>query len=182
MKKVFAIPIFFLFVILFTAYVLFPKYQQAQRLERETQERQNLLTLISQEFEQGLEKLTSHTDSIEKIQTALPDEISLANLFNFFQQKSSENGLALAGIELGARGSATQGEETTTSKVEEDYFSLDVFGSYGSLKSFLKTFEGSSRLFEVENISVGEQDATIAAEDIIPGVLEYSILLKVYSK
>jgi len=43
-------------------------------------------------------------------------------------------------------------------RIQETVFSIEVAGSYDSLKNFLSVFEKSSRLIEVENISFSKPE------------------------
>lgn len=174
MKKSFSIPILLFISLILATYLFLPQYQefkeassQVEQMEAQVLETQRYFSNLSQ----VLENLRNYEDSLEKIESALPDDPSLASLLNFFQKKSSENGLLLNEI---SQPKITQKEvkKGILAKVEETYLNLSLSGSYSSLKGFLKTLEKSSRLIEVESISLD------IAEKGLP---EYNLLIKVYS-
>ncbi|MBI1866391.1 MAG: type 4a pilus biogenesis protein PilO [Candidatus Staskawiczbacteria bacterium] len=97
-------------------------------------------------------ELENSKESLDKIENAIPLKSQLADLIYFFQQKSTESGLIAKSILL-----TKFSPVTSESNMKEIVFSLDLLGNYQSLKNFLSLIEGSSRLFEVNNIFFGSQ-------------------------
>jgi len=104
-------------------------------------------------------ELEDRKESLEKIENAIPVKSQLADLIYFFQQKGTESGLIVKNILLNKVSPIT-----SESNIKEIVFSLDIMGSYQSLKNFLFSLENSSRLFEVGNISFGSQRSGQSSE------------------
>jgi len=97
-------------------------------------------------------ELNTYKDELDKIDSALPAEVSLPILFDFMQKTSMENGLILGDISSskGAISSLRSGGNTGIEKV-----SLSIFlsGSYSAFKNFLSAIYKNSRLIEVDSVS-----------------------------
>jgi Tfp pilus assembly protein PilO len=178
MSRVFAIPILFFLSFLFAIWGLLPKYTDFKNLKEEVAKKE-LSFQQKQKYYLNLQnisaELESYQDALEKIDSALPQEFSEASLLNFFQAEAAENGLVVK--TLGAVATPSQREKKektpkTPSKIKEHYFTLTVKGSINSFKAFLKGLEKSSRLIEIENISLQ------VSERELP---ELVLLVKVYS-
>ncbi|MFA6974328.1 MAG: type 4a pilus biogenesis protein PilO [Parcubacteria group bacterium] len=104
-------------------------------------------------------EMEDRKESLEKIENAIPAKSQLADLIYFFQQKGIESGLVVKNILLNKVSPIT-----SESNIKEIVFSLDIMGSYQSLKNFLSSLENSSRLFEVGNISFGSQQSNQLSE------------------
>jgi len=79
------------------------------------------------------------------IDSALPPEPSLPNLFDYFQKAASQNGLVLTEM--------TPAGTVSANGLRETRVILVMSGSYSSFKSFLSTLENSARVIEPESIS-----------------------------
>lgn len=125
-------------------------------------EKVSLLNELSQ-------KISQYQSEVQKINSALPAEPSLASLLNFLQLKAAENGLFLKKISSFSVSPFKEKKE-----IKEIGFSLEVFGFYPSFKNFLSALERSARILEVEKISF-----TSPAEKNTPYSSE--IIVKTYS-
>lgn len=174
MSKTFTIPILLLGALILATYFVLPQYQEFKRVNNQVNQIQTQVLETERYFSnlsQILESLRNYEDSLGKIESALPEDPNLSALLNFFQKKSSENGLLLKNIST-AKGGRREVKKGILAKVEETYLNLSLSGPYLSLKGFLETLEKSSRLIEVESISV----------DVLrEGLPEYNLLIKVYS-
>lgn len=163
------------------AFLIWPKYQELAlvqaEIERQSSELRNRESYL-EDLRSVSSKLEEHKDNFSKIDSALPSEISLPSLFNFIQQKASENGLFLKEIKLAgiqdfsltkelaaktepveeypAQGvsfqpSAVQSAEKTG--IKKIVMSCSLTGSYPAFKTFLSAVEKSARFVEVKNIS-----------------------------
>lgn len=175
MKRAFAIPIILFIAFLFGIYFLLPKYTEFKNL-RDKVSKQELSLQQTKTYYSSLQEISNqlenYKESLQNINSALPQEFSLASLLKFFQLKASENGLILKTFSTAAGSGEEKGEEEEKIKIKENYLSLDLIGSISSFENFLKTIEKSSRLVEVENFSFEE------TEEELP---EFTILIKVYS-
>jgi Tfp pilus assembly protein PilO len=174
MKRVIAIPIIFFVSFLGAIYFLLPKFGELKNLKDEVAKSETRFAEKQKEF-LNLQKISAelenYKESLTKINTALPQEISLADLLNFFQGKASSSGLIIKAINQ-TTSPQPIGKEEEKTKLQENYFSLSLVGSLASFEEFLKNVENSARLIEVETVSIEE-----AGE----GLLEFNLLVKVYS-
>lgn len=136
-------------------FLWWPKYQEFRnkRLEIEGKEAD---IRQKQEYFSKLEgfsnKLSEYTDEIVKVNSALPDDPSVAALFIFFQKISSENGLILENTDLG-RLFSPEALGVFDEEIKKMPFSVSVSGSYSALKNFLSAIYRNTRLVEVNSIT-----------------------------
>jgi Tfp pilus assembly protein PilO len=94
------------------------------------------------------EQLKTYKEELAKIDSAIPSEVSLPQLYDFFINRASESGLVL-------KNESASG--LTVSKtmpgLKELRFGLELTGSYENFKNFLKVLEKSARMIEIEKIS-----------------------------
>lgn len=102
-------------------------------------------TASLKDIEKELEK---YQGQLLKIDSALPAEPSVLDLFSFIEQKTQQNSLSLKEVRLG---------QITPSKIIQEIreinLSFSCAGSYPAFKSFLSNMEKSSRLIHVDSIS-----------------------------
>jgi len=174
MKRIAIIILIFL-SFLFSVYFLFPKYSEFKSLKGKVSEKESIIQEREAYFlylEDTLKTLEKYETAVKKINSALPDTSLPTSLLSYLQKKSSENGLILKALSQvkTAEAGATEGSEE--SRIKESHFSLSLTGSLPSFESFLKTLEKSSRMIEVEDVSLGQSQG---------GLLEINLSLKVYS-
>ena len=154
--------------------IICPYYSDFKLLKEKVSEQESLFQKQEAYFlnlEDSAEKLETYKESLEKINSALPETLSIASLLNFIQKEASENGLILKSL-VRIKGLETQTkEEGENPEIKESYFSFNFIGSPISFENFLKSIEKSSRIIEVENISLTKAEG---------GFLEITLLLKVY--
>ena len=176
MKHAFFIPILFFLCFLFLIYFFLPKYSNFRSLEQDISDIKISLgqkQAYFSELQSISNKLIEQRDVVDKIRAALPEEVSLASLLNFFQKKASENGLILSNFNQSQSFSQQQQEEEVSeSKVQEMNINIGLQGSFLSLINFLQAIEKSSRIIEIENINLSDSGE---------GFMKSSLLLKVYS-
>lgn len=134
-------------------FLISPKFQDLRRkkLEIETQDEEfrrkeeHLLNL-----ENTLEGLSKYEDQIAKINSALPSRRSEPDLLNYLQRLSSENGLILKEINTSSL-FAVKG--ILGEKIKKLPLSVNLTGSYTSLKNFISSIYKSARLIEIKSIS-----------------------------
>lgn len=142
-------------IILLMYFFVVPKYYEFKDLQiklGKAEAEYNAKFAYFSEVSKIFRELEDRQESLEKIENAMPPKPQLADLVYFFQQKGTESGLIVKNILL-----TKISPVTSESSIKEIIFSLDVLGNYQSLKTFLSSLEGSSRLFEVGNISFGSQ-------------------------
>lgn len=185
MKPALFTPILFFIVFLLIVYLVVPKIGELGDLkgkvtaaETELQTAHNYLKDI-QDISANLD---SYGDALNRLQSALPEEFSLASLLGFFQEKVEESGLVLksigqaSGVEKQGGGAGTkEKEEEAKPKTgpEAKHIIMSLKGSVSSFEDFIKGLEKSSRLIEVEVISFQQNPGQL------PG---FTLLVKVYSQ
>jgi len=151
------IPIIVVVLLLFVAaaggyFFCWPKYQEFSLKKQELETKDESIRQ-REEYLANLEnlskKLLKHQEQISKIETALPDEVSVAAIFKFLQKTSSENGLLIEGTNIGE----LYNLKKTGAGVQQMPFNMSFVGSYKSFKNFLSSIYQNSRLIEVESIS-----------------------------
>lgn len=122
-------------------------------------------------------KLQLRKESLAKVDDALPATPKFSNLVYFTQKKASENGLVIKDLVFTKVSSPASG-----SKVREIVFSVNLLGSYDSLKSFIRALEKSSNLIEITSISFGSQSSIAASpSSTTSSVYQFSLDLKTHS-
>lgn len=140
-------------VVLLIFFLVVPKYQQFKVLQQKIGEKQaayDAKFAYYSEVANVYEQLMAKKDVVDKIDSAIPSNVSYGPLVYFFQKKGLENGMILKGLFL-TKASSVSPE----ANIKEITFSLDLLGGYTALKSFLSSLEKSARLFEVTSISFG---------------------------
>ena len=133
--------------------VWWPKFQQFRNLTSELKIKTEALEQKRAYFaniDEILNRLQEeqYKDSMDKIETALPESVSVPELFNFIQIKAAENGMAVGNMTSGEgqQGGLVGGAQSFP-------FSASFTGSYPAFKNFLSVLNRSSRLIEVDSIS-----------------------------
>jgi len=173
MKRILATTILLFICFLEVVYFILPQYSDFKLLRSKISQKESLIqerNIYFSNLEEASNKLEKYAESLEKINSALPLRMSPASLLSFLQEKASESGLAVGS--MGIIKAQEVGAEEETAGIKESYFSLSVVGTLSSLENFLKVIENSSRMIEVENISL-----TTTEE----GSLAITLRLKVHS-
>jgi len=180
MSRIFSIPIFFFFSFIFLIYFLLPIYSDFKKIEKEIKEKEDLVQkkeFYLSNLKKISEFLEKEKETLEKIKTALPLQLSVANLLIFFEKKALESGLFLESISINlSKDQAPSPEEKIQLRKKTTLFSLKLSGSLFSLENFLREIERSARMIEVERISLSISGGSKGE------ILETSLLLKVYSR
>ena len=150
-----AIAIIIFIIILLMYFFVVPKYYEFRDFQvklSEAEAEYNGKFAYYSEVSKIFRELEDRKEVLNKIDNAIPPKPQLADLIYFFQQKGTESGLIIKNITLTKLAPAT-----SEGGIKEIVFSIDALGNYQSLKNLLFLVEGSSRLFEVENVSFGLQ-------------------------
>ena len=169
MPRPIIIAISFYLILALGILLISPKYQDLNLAKKTIEEKKDKIQ-IKEEYFSNLRKISDelerYSESLAKIDSALPPEPFLPDLFNFLQGISSQNGLILKEIRLGTSGQRLP-------KIRETYLSFSVLGFYPSFKNFLSNLEKSARSIEVENI-----DFTLSIKE---APTSFDLKIKVYS-
>jgi Tfp pilus assembly protein PilO len=128
-----------------------PKYQDFNNLRFEVREKKIQLENKEQYFSklEGYSlKLKEYSSELSKINSALPEDPGIPDLFHFLEKTGSQNGLALEKVHLGKISPLEQNSE-----IKKTSLDLSFSGSYPAFKSFLSIVEKNARLIGVESIS-----------------------------
>jgi Tfp pilus assembly protein PilO len=178
MNKSFISPILFFVILLVSVYIVLPEFYNFNNFKKEFETRnQEILSIENyhKKIDDTFNELKNYEESLDKINSALPDNYSSPSLFNYLQKTSAENGMFLETVSL-AKASAkgtkvSPGAETLKQNIKENYVNINLIGSYSSFKTFLESIEKSSRMIETENVLVEAEEET----------LNFILLLKVSS-
>lgn len=132
-------------------FLVTPQYKQFKILQTEVSLKEaeyNAKYEYYAEVMKVFSQLEKRQDGLNKIDKALPDNISLAPIIYFLQKKTSESGLIVKDLFF-TKASAVSPKDP----IKEILFSINVIGNYSSLKNFLLSLEKSANLFEVNSIS-----------------------------
>lgn len=140
-----------------------PEYNTLERERQKLKEREVELENVEnyyENIENHFEELKNYEDSLSKINSALPDSVSLSAVANFLQSVSSESGVFLE--EISMKGPTVQSspkknqdtERKLPNEVLKSSAEIRVTGYYDNFKNFIQLIESSARLIEVEKISL----------------------------
>lgn len=130
-------------------FFIFPKYESYGLLKGQIKLKQNELNFRKEYLDQLYQtskKLDDYQDKLIIIDSALPKEPSLPNLFNFLQMSASQNGLVVRNIF--SLGSVFLEE----SSLKSTNIGITLSGPYSSLQGLVEKLEKSSRLIEIQSI------------------------------
>ena len=142
-------------LVLIAAGVLFwwPRYESFRDLKVLLERKEVELGQKKEYFDKLREtsrKLQNYQEPLAKIETAVPNEPSISSIFYFIQQVSAQSGLILQEIEI----DAIDRSSDQTSEVGAITFSVNVAGAYPAFKNFLNAVYQSTRLIEIEKITL----------------------------
>lgn len=178
MNKTLSIPILFLATFLFVVYFLLPEYREMAGLNKDVVEKnaefQKFKSYVSGLYE-AKETVVQKGAALDKVNAGLPDEFSVASIFNFFQLKAEENGLIVKSLNKSEpiKPSSKESEQAASQTgVKENYFSVELEGPVSAFENFLRGLEKSSRMIEVEELSMQKEEKDL---------FKFNVLAKVYS-
>lgn len=166
--------IFFALILFFTAILIIlfwvlPQYQNMVAIQKvvadfETakKEQENYF----EELRRTARELERAQEILSKIDSALPSNPSLPELFNFLHKLSTQCGLVFSQI------SSITTNSLPDSELKATEIGIVLSGNYADLKKFLSGLENSSRLIEVENISFSSSEKE---------PFQFNLKIKVYS-
>lgn len=176
--KPITISIILFLVLVLVFYLVIPKYKEFQSFlveigikEAEFQAKDAYFIEVTKTYRE----LIQHKDSLEKIEAALPDELSLSSLVNFLYQKGSEKGLIIKRISI-----LNNKSSNLEKKFKETIISLNLFGSYIAFKDFLLAIEKSARLIDSQDFSFSVMPPSVK-DPKIEEAYPMRLNIKVYS-
>ena len=135
-----------------------PKYQESIDLQLSLIEKQSRYNIQSNNYIKILADLKDINDrkySLDKINSALPPNFSVAPIVYFLQKEATENQLTVKSITF-SNDLQKNYENVLSSDSEKEVrkvgMLVDLSGSYQGLKKFLSSLDESARLFQVDKI------------------------------
>ncbi|MFC1789414.1 type 4a pilus biogenesis protein PilO [Patescibacteria group bacterium] len=162
----------FAIVTILCIFVIWPQYQDLKPKQIEIENKMSELQKQQEfydELVQNLEELKKYPEALAKIDSALPVEVSMPSMLEYLQKKASEAGMILKSF-----GEASVSSSKENPRIKEYRMNISVSGSYSAIKDFLKIFENSARIIEIENITFSS-----VSQDDTP--MSFSLNLKFYS-
>lgn len=152
MNRAILIPVLIFVCFFLVLFFVMPDYVEQRHLGAQLEEKQQELIKKQNyyfETKETLKELQHYQSSVEVVNAALPEEMSLASLLSLFQDSAFESGLILKAVNR---------SKPTASKEEKNYsetlFNLTLEGSVESTEVFLEKLENSSRIIDLANISI----------------------------
>lgn len=155
-------PIAIIIVLIISLVLIFlfviPKYQESVALQEKVVQKQkeyNREVVYREKISEALKNVKDRQDVLERINSALPADVSFAPLVYFAQEKASENGLVVGSMTFSPLriASANVSSSSPDVEVKDIVFTLNLTGGYQGFKNFLRALENSARLFEINNLS-----------------------------
>jgi Tfp pilus assembly protein PilO len=132
--------------------LLWPSFNDLQdskvRVEEKKMELQSKEIYFSN-LAKAKESLQEKKSEFTKISSVLPERPSLPSLFRYLQETVSSSGLIFKEISSYNVSKPKDSE----GDIQEIHINLEAIGTYNSFKGLISTFENSSKIIEVENIS-----------------------------
>lgn len=148
--------------ILFLFLIVWPRYYKFLELRAGVSELEKMVASYQEyfkEIENDFAQVKEKEERVRKVQSALPLDPQLPETLDFLQKVASESGLLLTKFSFNLK-------KSENSNVRELKISLSLSGPYENFKSFLKKVENSSRLFEIENISISSSGKALLNFDL----------------
>ncbi len=148
-------------------YVVLPQWFSSRQIKTEALQKEQTLARRQAYFtglKKDLAELSGYQDSLQKISTALPGEVSIAPLISFFNEKASNNGLVLKSMAESQAPVVDSDEAEKPQTIPTAYFVISLNGQVSAFESFLKDIETSARLVEVQNIALQQQNEAAPAD------------------
>lgn len=151
-----------------------PGYDKISDIRSVIKDRQALLNERIQERE-NFKKLTAQSQArkadTDKIGIFLPDSKQIDQVISSLQTSSQDNGVQLIDI------SVSPLEATSEVKYHKIFISLSLAGNYTNFVNFLSEIEKNLRIFDVKEISIGQNTAQAQT----PGQLTFSVKIEAYN-
>lgn len=148
---IYFIIIFFAAAGLIGYFLLWPTYQKLIIAQSEIQSTQESIQSVDSRFaelKKTSERLKQYESQLKILDYALPAKFYLPHLYNFFEEICPQKALTLNSM------SATVSPLVGSSKINEVPISLNVSGSYSSLKDFVNYLESSVRFFALGSMTI----------------------------
>lgn len=165
--------------LLFIVFFVVPRYNEFMSLRQKLGEKQaefdgkyNYYT----EIYQKMRELEANKESLDKIDSALPNNFYFGDLVYALQKKSSENGMVIKNLFL-VKDSLLDPKEN----IKEISLSVNLLGTYSALKNFMHSLEKSARLFEIPTVTFSSLSSLPPSTAPQSQIYSFNLALKTYS-
>jgi len=160
-------------------FILWPRYQEAKAFQEKVSERQTELAYREQyviSLDEAEKSLERYKEEFSKVNSAIAAKPDVPSMFNFLERSSFQNGLIIKNL-----GSFSLSPVLGKEKLNAIVLNFSTSGSYSSLKNFLHTLEKSSRLIDVETVSLASESVKEEPGVAKESLYSLSFRIKVYS-
>ncbi len=115
-----------------------------------------------------LKNIQEKKDLLEKVDSALPSNFSFGTIVYFLQKKADKDGLTIKSMTFLQPQPVTSQQvltEVSDKELKSVNFTVNLSGTYQSLKDFLASLERSARLFEVNTIFFARGEGESLSEE-----------------
>ncbi len=172
-NKILLTSINFLIVIAIVFWLILPKFDALKDLNLKI-DIKDLEIQTQENYFKNLDDISKKLDSfpteVAKVNSAIPDALSVHSLLNLLQEKSSNSGLILKKIDFDQSSALKENPKIISLSA-----SLELAGSYQAFKNFLKSLEKSARMIEFNNFSIS------SSQKAEKGNYTFKLGLKAYS-
>ncbi len=140
-------------VFILVYFLILPDYQAVKEIRAKIKQTKILISqegILKERFSNLANKYQERKDDFTKLNEIMPEEREYLLLLVQFRNLASEQGVIQSGLSIGGIQAASGGEKTNLGKVP---ISLNITGSYSSIKSYLRALESNLRLTDVTNLS-----------------------------
>ena len=145
-------PMLLVIILLVGGFFWWPRYENFKDLKSRVAQKEKEAIMeanFSADIKETLKKLENYKEETERIESAIPDDPSIPELFNFIQSESRYNGLILTNIQADRIVVAE-----TNPDMEKALISVSLSGAYPSIKNFLSSLHRNVRLIGVDSVSL----------------------------
>lgn len=98
--------------------------------------------------------LAQKSTIMDKVNSALPDEVDMASFLNFLDETAKASGSSIENVSWQESSpTKARGRNETEQRIKNYNINLDFSASYFAFKNFLYTIESSARLVDISSIS-----------------------------
>ena len=123
------------------------------------------------------------SDSVAKVETALPHSNDYPTLLNELEQIAVISGIILREVNFTELKRSRKGERVLPDGVNAFFVDVELTGSYGAFRHFLRQLEGELRIMDVQSIELTRQQGrlgTVLDLDTELSINNYSLQVLTY--
>jgi Tfp pilus assembly protein PilO len=183
-KPIITVVMIIVIVLLLFVFV-WPKYQQSKDVEvqlTQLQAEYNGEAVYYTKIDDLLKQIDSRKDEFDKVNSALPAQFALAPVMYFFQQKGGESGLVMRSLTFSQVSPVAYGQASSldaVQQVKDVNLTLDLYGNYQGLKNFIHALETSSRIFELDTVTLNALENAQSSTSTSSQAQSYDLKLEI---